>query len=196
MELGDRKEQLCSRETANLGRRGWITGSFPSEETLYPPIDPHAPPPTLATHSQLLLTRALAGRAHRAELGGVQPLARVIWLSAEQRNRALHSAVLGHSTGRWGARGPSPPALAGRQDRCGCRGTHLSLKPRARVSQCRGSTITSEDCKYLVPQRGSSPSSRITRPPPSPCLLVLCFLEVSNTKRKIFLEQKGLQACN
>lgn len=65
VELGDRKEQLCSRETTNLGRRGWITGFFPREAL---PIDPHAPPPTLAIHSQLPLTRALTGRAHRAEL--------------------------------------------------------------------------------------------------------------------------------
>lgn len=31
VELGDRKKQLCSRETANLGRRDWITGFFPRE---------------------------------------------------------------------------------------------------------------------------------------------------------------------
>lgn len=47
----------------------------------------------------------------------------------------------------------------------GCRGTLLSFKPRARVGRCPAppspllSTLTSEDCKYLVPQRGSSPSS-------------------------------------
>lgn len=64
MELRDRKEQLCSRETANLGRRGWITGSFPNEQKLYPSIHPHTPPPTLATYSRLTLMRAHAGRAH------------------------------------------------------------------------------------------------------------------------------------
>lgn len=31
VELGDRKKQLCSRETANLWRRDWITGFFPRE---------------------------------------------------------------------------------------------------------------------------------------------------------------------
>lgn len=88
------------------------------------------------------------------------------WLSSGQRCRVLRSAVLGHSTGKQGAWGPSPPAQAIRLDRCGCGETLLSsFKPRAGGDQCPAppspplSTLTSEECKYLVPQRGSSFSS-------------------------------------
>lgn len=84
VELEGRKEQLCSRDLS-WGEAGSLISS---QEKLYPLIDPHAPPPTLAIHSRLTLTRALTGRAHRAELSPA-------WLSSGQGCRGLGSAVLG-----------------------------------------------------------------------------------------------------
>lgn len=66
----------------------------------------------------------------------------------------LRSVTLGHSRGE---RGEWAPLLRF----CVVEGTAARSEPRARVGLCPAlpySTPTSEDCKILVPQRGSSPS--------------------------------------
>lgn len=154
-------------------------------------------PTRTATHP----SNTLSARADASTRGTNSPglnsataprLARAVWLSAGQRSSLLRFAVLHHSTGKWGAWGPSPPAPASRQDRCGSLGTLLSLKPRARVSQYRASPLLAPPSLPRIASTWFPREGALLQAAGSPLfspLLVLCFLEVSNMKKKIFPEK-------